>query len=88
MHFIYLEVVVEDCFQWIRYNMAIVQSLQARIVKAVRANRWNLVKVVQGILHRSYGARLLAIAVAILFSIKLIEDNIYRHSKLDSKIYY
>lgn len=38
-----------------------VKSLQARIVKAVRANRWNLVKVLQGILHRSYGARLLAI---------------------------
>ena len=29
-----------------------VKSLQARIVKAVRANRWNLVKVLQGILHR------------------------------------
>ena len=38
-----------------------VKSLQARIVKAVRAKRWNLVKVLQGILRRSYAARLLAI---------------------------
>ncbi len=38
-----------------------VKSLQVRIVKAVRAKRWNLVKVLQGILRRSYAARLLAI---------------------------
>ncbi len=38
-----------------------VKSIQSRIVKAVKASRWNKVKVLQGILSRSYAARLLAI---------------------------
>jgi len=38
-----------------------VKSIQSRIVKAVKANRWNRVKVLQGILTRSYAAKLLAI---------------------------
>lgn len=38
-----------------------VRSIQSRIVKAVKAARWNKVKVLQSILTRSYAARLLAI---------------------------
>lgn len=52
-----------NVWQYIRWDKVKrhVKSLQARIVKAVRAKRWNLVKVLQGILRRSYAARLLAI---------------------------
>ena len=35
--------------------------MQSRIVKADKAGRWNKVKVLQGILNRSYAAKLLAI---------------------------
>jgi len=50
-------------WQNIRWDVVMhrVKSLQRRIVKAVQAGRWNLVKVLQGILSRSYAARLLAI---------------------------
>lgn len=50
-------------WQFIRWDkvMRHVKSIQSRIVKAVRAKRWNLVKVLQGILNRSYAGRLLAI---------------------------
>lgn len=50
-------------WQYIRWDIVMlrVKSLQRRIVKAVQAERWNLVKVLQGILSRSYAARLLAI---------------------------
>jgi len=50
-------------WQYIRWDIVVqrVKSLQRRIVKAVQAGRWNLVKVLQGILSRSYAARLLAI---------------------------
>ena len=50
-------------WQYIRWDIVMlrVKSLQRRIVKAVQAGRWNLVKVLQGILSRSYAARLLAI---------------------------
>ena len=54
-----------DSLAWqnIRWDIVMqrVKSLQGRIVKAVRAGRWNKVKVLQGILSRSYAARLLAI---------------------------
>lgn len=50
-------------WQYIRWDIVMlrVKSLQRRIVKAVQAERWNLVKILQGILSRSYAARLLAI---------------------------
>ena len=50
-------------WQSIRWDRVVylVKSIQSRIVKAVRASRWNKVKVLQGILRRSYAARLLAI---------------------------
>ncbi len=50
-------------WQFIRWDKVIhqVKSLQSRIVKAVKAQRWNKVKVLQGILTRSYAAKLLAI---------------------------
>jgi len=50
-------------WQYIRWDVVMrrVKSMQRRIVKAVRAGRWNKVKVLQGILSRSYAARLLAI---------------------------
>ena len=50
-------------WQFIRWDKAIftVKSIQSRIVKVVRASRWNKVKVLEGILTRSYAARLLAI---------------------------
>ncbi|MEM6321115.1 MAG: group II intron reverse transcriptase/maturase [Bacteroidota bacterium] len=50
-------------WQYIRWDrvMATVKSIQSRIVKAVKSGRWNKVKVLQGILSRSYAARLLAI---------------------------
>ena len=50
-------------WQSIRWDRVeyLVKSIQSRIVKAVRARRWNKVKVLQGILRRSYAARLLAI---------------------------
>ena len=53
----------KNAWQYIRWDevMRRVKSLQRRIVKAVQAGRWNLVKVLQGILSRSYAARLLAI---------------------------
>ena len=50
-------------WQSIRWDRVeyLVKSIQSRIVKAVRVKRWNKVKVLQGILRRSYAARLLAI---------------------------
>lgn len=50
-------------WQYIRWDIVLqrVKSLQRRIVKAVQSERWNKVKVLQGILSRSYAARLLAI---------------------------
>ena len=50
-------------WQSIRWDRVVylVKSIQSRIVKAVRASRWNKAKVLQGILRRSYAARLLAI---------------------------
>ena len=50
-------------WQFIRWDKVIqqVKSMQSRIVKAVKAGRWNKVKVLQGILNRSYAAKLLAI---------------------------
>lgn len=50
-------------WHYIRWDVVMhqVKSLQRRIVKAAGAGRWNLVKVLQGILSRSYAARLLAI---------------------------
>ena len=50
-------------WQSIRWDRVeyLVKSIQSRIVKAVRVKRWNNVKVLQGILRRSYAARLLAI---------------------------
>ena len=48
------------CIRWDRVIRQ-VRSIQSRIVKAVQATRWNKVKVLQGILTRSYAARLLAI---------------------------
>ena len=41
--------------------MLTVKSIQSCIVKAVQAGLWNKVKVLQGILARSYAAKLLAI---------------------------
>jgi len=53
----------QTAWQYIRWDIVMrrVKSLQRRIVKAVKAGRWNLVKVLQGILSRSYAARLLSI---------------------------
>ena len=53
----------KTAWQFIRWDRVehLVKSIQSRIVKAVRAKRWNKVKVLQGILRRSYAARLLAI---------------------------
>jgi RNA-directed DNA polymerase len=50
-------------WQYIRWDRVIhrVKSIQSRIVKAVQVQRWNKVKVLQGILSRSYAAKLLAI---------------------------
>lgn len=50
-------------WQFIRWNKVVyrVKSIQSRIVKAVQAGRWNKVKILQGILSRSYAAKLLAI---------------------------
>jgi RNA-directed DNA polymerase len=50
-------------WQYIRWDIVMyrVKTLQRRIVKALRGGRWNKVKVLQGILRRSYAARLLAI---------------------------
>lgn len=50
-------------WQYIRWDrvMQQVKLLQRRIVKAVKADRWNKVKVLQRILSCSYAARLLAI---------------------------
>ena len=50
-------------WQYIRWDKVVrhVKSIQSRIVKAVKANRWNLVKILQGILSRSYAAKLLSI---------------------------
>ena len=50
-------------WQYIRWDKVVrrVKSIQSRIVKAVRERRWNKVKVLQGILVRSYSAKLLAI---------------------------
>ena len=61
----YSAVLTRDKIAWqfIRWDVVMrrVRSIQARIVKAVRARRWNKLKVLQGILNRSYAARLLAI---------------------------
>jgi len=53
----------ENGWQSIRWGrvMRLVKSIQSRIVKAVQAERWNKVNVLQGILTKSYSARLLAI---------------------------
>jgi len=50
-------------WQYINWKQVVltVKSIQSRIVKAVRAGRWNKVKVLQGILARSHAAKLLAI---------------------------
>ncbi|MCP4267108.1 MAG: group II intron reverse transcriptase/maturase [Candidatus Brocadiaceae bacterium] len=50
-------------WQFISWDKVVrrVKSIQARIVKAVRAKRWNKVKILQGILTRSYAAKLLSI---------------------------
>ena len=52
-----------NVWQFIRWEsvMRRVRSLQSRIVKAVKKKRWNLVKVLQRILCRSYASKLLAI---------------------------
>lgn len=57
-----------------------VKSLQSRIVKAVQVQRWNLVKVLQGILRRSYAARLLAIR-------RVTENRGKRTSGIDGEIW-
>ena len=41
---------------------AVVRRLQARIVKAVQAGRWNKVRVLQRLLAHSQSAKLLAVA--------------------------
>ena len=53
----------KTAWQFIRWNKVVqrVRSLQSRIVKAVKRGRWNLKKVLQGILSRSYSSKLLAI---------------------------
>lgn len=50
-------------WQFIRWDKVVrrVKSIQSRIVKTVKEKRWNKVKVLQGILSRSYAAKLLAI---------------------------
>ncbi|MCP3927935.1 MAG: hypothetical protein GY705_02405, partial [Bacteroidetes bacterium] len=50
-------------WQFISWDKVVrrVKSIQSRIVQAIRARRWNLVKVLQGILSRSAAARLLSI---------------------------
>jgi len=52
-----------SAWQSIRWDRAVrrVKSIQSRIVKAVKNKRWNLVKVLQGILTRSYSAKLLSV---------------------------
>ena len=53
----------QNAWQFIRWERAMrrVKYLQSRIVKAVKRKRRNLVKVLQGILTRSYASKLLAI---------------------------
>jgi len=53
----------KTAWQFIRWDkvMQRVKSLQSRIVKAVKGRRWNLSKVLQGILSCSYSSKLLAI---------------------------
>ena len=53
----------QTAWQWINWNRVIrtVKSLQRRIVKAVKANRWRKMKAIQRILSKSYAAKLLAI---------------------------
>jgi len=53
----------KTAWQFIRWNKVVhrVRSLQSRIVKAVKSGRWNLKKVLQGILSRSYSSKLLSI---------------------------
>jgi RNA-directed DNA polymerase len=50
-------------WQFIRWDKVVrrVKSIQSRIVKAVKNGRWNLAKVLQGVLSRSYAAKLLSI---------------------------
>ena len=53
----------KTAWQWINWNPVIrsVKSLQSRIVKAVKANKWRKMKALQRILSKSYAAKLLAI---------------------------
>lgn len=70
-------------WQYIRWDIVMlrVKSLQGRIVKAVQAERWNLVKVLQGILSRSYAARLLAIR-------RVTENRGKKTSGIDSELLF
>lgn len=69
-------------WQSIRWDRVVylVKSIQSRIVKAVRAGRWNKVKVLQGILRRSYAARLLAIR-------RVTENSGKRTAGIDKQIW-
>ena len=69
-------------WQSIRWDrvMYLVKSIQSRIVKAIRANRWNKVKILQGILRRSYAARLLAIR-------RVTENSGKRTAGIDKQIW-
>jgi len=53
----------QTAWQFIRWQRVVhrVKSLQSRIVKAVKAKRWNLVKKLQGLLAHSFASKLLAI---------------------------
>jgi len=69
-------------WQSIRWDRVVylVKSIQSRIVKAVRAGRWNKVKILQGILRRSYSARLLAIR-------RVTENSGKRTAGIDKQIW-
>jgi RNA-directed DNA polymerase len=53
----------QTAWQFIRWQRVVhrVKYLQSRIVKAVKAKRWNLVKILQSLLSSSYASKLLAI---------------------------
>jgi len=72
----------KTAWQYIRWDevMRRVKSLQRRIVKAVKADRWNKVKVLQSILSRSYAARLLAIR-------RVTENRGKRTSGIDGELW-
>lgn len=72
----------KNVWQFIRWEVVVrqVKSLQSRIVKAVKAGRWNRVKVLQGILDRSYAAKLLAIR-------RVTENSGKRTAGIDGKIW-